>query len=220
LDRFNSPGGREPEAVDFESLLVRARKGDYESVGKMLEQCRDYLLLIANQDMDRDLQGKMGASDLVQESMLTAQAQFDRFEGNTREQFRGWLRGVLLNDVKHWRRHYKGTKKRNLRRELDPGGESSPKPEVRDPQYTPSTQAAADEEEQLLTQALSALPDHHRRVIQLRNWENRSFVEIGQELQCTPDAARKLWSRAIVKLQELLARDWPELNQENTGEQH
>ena len=33
-----------------------------------------------------------------------------------------------------------------------------------------------------------------------------SFVEIGQQLGCSADAARKLWSRAIVRMQEVLAK--------------
>ena len=199
------------ELTSFGPLLAQARRGDFEAIGQILEQCRDYLLLIANQDLDRGLQQKIGASDLVQESMLTAQAQFERFEGDNKEQLLAWLRGVLLNDMRHWHRHYKGTRKRSVLREAHWSGSDVSPPEPSDPKFTPSTQAAADEEQAMLDEAMSLLPENYRTVIQLRNFEDRSFVDIGQQMGCTAEAARKLWSRCILRLQEILASKWPEL---------
>lgn len=213
----NQPADSEQPSDDFASLLARARQGDSDAAGKILHQCRDYLLLIANQDIDRELQRKMGASDLVQESMMTAQAHFDQFRGETREQFLGWLRGILVNDVKHWRRHYKGTQKRNVGRERDVAASAPGAAEPRDRWFTPSSQAAANEEERLLLRAMESLPENYRQIIELRNWRELSFAEIGKELNCTSEAARKLWSRAILKLQEILEKDWPELNPKLLG---
>ena len=178
----------------------------------MLELCRDYLLLIANQDLDRDIQRKLGASDLVQESMLTAQAQFDRFEGESKQDLLAWLRGILINDVKHWRRHYKGVQKRGVQREFDAGGSQQIPTATTDPLYTPSTRAAADEEEAILKQAMDSLPENYQDVIRLRNWEDHTFIQIGKKLDCSAEAARKLWSRAIVRLQDVLKKHWPELD--------
>ena len=195
----------------FEQAMKAARSGDREAIGRLLELNRDYLLLIANQDMEGDLKRKMGASDLVQESMLTAQANFNRFEGETRQEFLAWLRGILGNDVKHWRRHYKGVQKRNVRREKDLGGQQHAPPDPRDRTYTPGTQAVADEEAAMLENAIAKLPENYQRVIQMRNWQDKTFAEIGAELDCTDDAARKLWSRAIVRLQDVLLEQSPDL---------
>lgn len=209
-----TPDPSEPnrERDVFELLLSEARSGDPDAIGKLLEQCRNYLLLIANQDLDQTLQRKIGASDLVQESMLTAQAHFHRFDGTSKKHFLGWLRGILMNDVRHWRRHYQGTQIRDLHRETDITESRRLLNQPLDGLHTPGTQAAAAEEEALLTGALDELPENYRTVIRLRNWEDQSFAQIGEHLHCTGDAARKLWSRAIHRLQEILNRQWPELN--------
>lgn len=190
----------------FDRAMGKARAGDSEAVGEVLGLCRDYLLLIANQDMDRDLHRKMGASDLVQESMINAQKNFDRFEGATKQDFLAWLRGILKNDALHWRRHYKGVQKRGREQEAPLDGSHLPRMEPADSLYTPSTHAVAEEEEALLKRAIDELPQNYREIVRLRSFEDRSFVEIGEQLECSADAARKIWSRAIVRMQEVLAR--------------
>ena len=196
----------------FKEILAAARDGDANAIGTILQECRDYLLLIANQDLDNDIQQKIGASDLVQESMMTAQACFKDFEGTTRDQLLGWLRGILSNDLKHWRRHYKGTKKRVVQREQKMGDTSHPWQGPTDSMFTPSTNAANEEEEAILKKAIAKLPENYQSVIELRNWQDRSFAQIGQSLGCSADAARKLWSRAIIRLQEVLSETLPDLS--------
>ena len=53
-------------------------------------------------------------------------------------------------------------------------------------------------------EALGRLSDVYRQVITWRYQEERSFEEIGQLLRRSPEAARKLWARAIERLQEEL----------------
>ena len=55
-----------------------------------------------------------------------------------------------------------------------------------------------------LRAALSRLPDDEQAVIVLRHFESLSFQEVGHRLDRSPEAARKLWSRAIARLQRLL----------------
>ncbi len=195
----------------FEQTMKAAQSGDRDAIGRLLELNRNYLLLIAQQDLDGDLKRKIGASDLVQESMLTAQTHFDKFEGESRKEFLAWLRGILGNDVKHWRRHYKGIQKRSVRRERDIDGPQQAAVDPADQMYTPGTQAVADEEAAMLEKAIAKLPVNYQQVIQLRNWQDKTFGEIGAVLDCTDDAARKLWSRAIVRLQEVLHEHWPDV---------
>jgi RNA polymerase sigma-70 factor (ECF subfamily) len=69
---------------------------------------------------------------------------------------------------------------------------------------SPSGEAMEHEQDQALQAALGRLPEDYRRVIALRHQEDLSFEEIGRLLQRSPDAARKLWARAIERLQEEL----------------
>jgi RNA polymerase sigma-70 factor (ECF subfamily) len=67
---------------------------------------------------------------------------------------------------------------------------------------TPSDEAIEREEDEALQRALSRLPEDYRRVILLRHHEGRSLEEIGQLMQRSAEAVRKLWARAIERLQD------------------
>src|SRR5262249_54728266 len=104
-------------AADGAGWLARARAGDRDALGRVLEVCRRYLLLIADRQLDADLRAKGGASDLVQETFLEAQRDFAQFAGNSEEELRAWLRRMLLNNLGNFTRRYRATGKRAVGRE-------------------------------------------------------------------------------------------------------
>jgi RNA polymerase sigma-70 factor (ECF subfamily) len=69
---------------------------------------------------------------------------------------------------------------------------------------SPSGAALSREERDRLQAALAALPDESRRVILLRHRDDRTFAEIGATLEKSEEAARKVWVRAVEKLQRAL----------------
>jgi RNA polymerase sigma-70 factor (ECF subfamily) len=193
---------REP-APETDKLLAAARAGSAEALGKALETCRRYLLLVAERRLDPKLRAKGGASDLVQETFLEAQRDFDAFRGTSEAELLAWLSRLLLNNVGNFARRYRGTDKRDVGREvvLQADGSSSavaPDPAADTP--SPSRQAMDNEQAAALQQALARLPDDQRQAIVMRYQEGLSFEEIGRRLNRSPDAARKLWTRAMERL--------------------
>src|SRR5262249_32445428 len=184
-----------PISVGSDRRLDAVRPDDPEALGRLLEACRPYLLLVANQELQSGLQGKVGASDVVQETFLEALRDFQRFEGSTEEELRAWLRRILLHNLGDLTRRYAETAKRDVAREVpiaapSPGG---PEPGLVSPAESPSKQAAAHEQDEALRRALEQLPEEARQVIQWRNYDRCSFDEIGQRLGRSPEAARKVW---------------------------
>ena len=66
---------------DAERLLLQARTGDPADLGRLLELYRGYLRLLARIQIGKRLQGKLDASDLVQEVFLDAHRYFPAFRG-------------------------------------------------------------------------------------------------------------------------------------------
>ncbi|MBX7165630.1 MAG: sigma-70 family RNA polymerase sigma factor [Pirellulales bacterium] len=164
--------------------------------------------MVAGDKMRPELNGKLAASDLVQETFAAASAHFERFSGTNESEFLAWLCKILENAAGMANRRYFGTNKRDVRRELqlilDPSDARLVAVEADD---TPiSLRAQRDEETRLLAAAVDALSEEHRRVILLRNWERRGFTEIGQELGRSASAARKLWLRALTELERRLPK--------------
>jgi RNA polymerase sigma-70 factor (ECF subfamily) len=192
---------------DAAHSLAAARAGSREALGQVLEACRAYLLRIANEGVAADVQAKGGASDLVQETFLEAQRDFGRFRGNSEVELLAWLRCLLLNNVSNFARHYRTTGKRQVGREVPlKGSDSSRAGEVGFVANTPSPsmEAMAHEKAEAVARALERLPADYRQVITLRNQERREFEEIGRLMDRSADAARRLWSRAIERLQHEL----------------
>jgi RNA polymerase sigma-70 factor (ECF subfamily) len=85
---------------------------------------------------------------------------------------------------------------------LDSASGAPQVPAASDP--SPSEQAIATENRERMLQALGELTDEHRRVIELRHQERLSWEDIGRLMDRSPDAANKLWARAIKRLSESL----------------
>jgi RNA polymerase sigma-70 factor (ECF subfamily) len=187
--------------------LPAARAGSREALGKLLEATRRYLLTIAQQELDPDLRAKNSPSDVVQETFVEVQRAFGQFQGDTEAELLAWLRQLLLHRVGKLRRRYRDTQKRRLAREVALGGDDSsdgPAGGLAANALSPSGQAVEHEQDQALQAALGRLPEDYRRVITLRYEEQLPFEEIGRLLQRSPEAARKLWARAVERLHEEL----------------
>jgi RNA polymerase sigma-70 factor (ECF subfamily) len=185
--------------------LAAARAGAPEALGPLLQQFRQYLLVVAREELGDQLQAKVGPSDLVQDTFVEAQRVFARFTSDSPEELRHWLRAILRNKVADCQRHFLETEKRQVSRELTLGSDSSqPQPAggLADPSPSPSGAAAHQEQLDGLLQALERLPAHYQQVLRWRYWEKLSYAEIGQRLGRSEDAARMLWARAVEHLQK------------------
>ena len=81
-----SPLASTQEAESFLRLLAEARGGSSEALGKLANSNQNYLLLIANQEIHVNVQAKVGASDVVQETLATAHRKFSQFQGDSPEE--------------------------------------------------------------------------------------------------------------------------------------
>ncbi len=188
----------------IEQWIVDAHDGSLDALGRLLDTYRSYLLLIGKQAVGNGLGAKLSGSDLVQETFLKAHQEFRQFKGKTGSELVAWLRKILLNNAANFRRSYRDTEKRRVSREISPA--DVPPAQLRDAladsSETPSAQLASQEANEALRLALSRLSEDHRLVLQLREYENCGYDEIGLRMKRSADAARKLYSRALQLLQE------------------
>ena len=192
----------QPELDDFARLIAQAREGGHDALEELIRTCQTYLLLIANDELDSQLRGKLGASDVVQSALVLAEQNIAQFRGDSKQAFLAWLRAILRNELNAVHRKYIQTDKRDLRRERNTPDDSDRRPVLADDQPTPGTEAVMHEEAVAVREALSGLSEDHRRVLILRNWERLSFEEIGEQMNRSADAAKKLWARAIERLRQ------------------
>src|SRR5262249_131220 len=150
--------------------LVAARAGSRAALGRLLELCSLQLFPLAQQQLAADLQAKLGASDLIQETLAEAFRDFRQFEGQTEVELLAWLRRILPHNPCNLGNYYRNTDKRRLDREVAPHdglSGSDMLQEIPDDSTTPSQKALRREEAEAMEQALERLPEDYRRVILL-----------------------------------------------------
>jgi RNA polymerase sigma-70 factor (ECF subfamily) len=187
---------------DVEKWLTEARDGSREALGRLLNCCRPYLLLIANQDLNPALSARLGPSDLVEETVAEALRDFARFEGRTEPELLAWLRRILRNNLTNVHRDNIAAAVRPIGRE-EPGANGRVD-QVADPGESPSARERVRERDEAVRRALQRLPERSRQAIVLHLWEKLTFAQVGEQLGCTEEAARKLFQRAAEELAPLL----------------
>jgi RNA polymerase sigma-70 factor (ECF subfamily) len=198
-----------PSSLSLIRLISRARVGSDAAFGILFQVYRGYLHLLAEMQISQQLQGKIDASDAVQEAFLRIRAGFGEFRGSSEGELVVWLRRILARVLVDQMRCFAGTAKRSvqLERRLNAGlGQSSHSLQQAFPSpiSSPSQQASRREEAVLVADALERLPSHYRAVIILRSFEDKTFPEIAQEMQRSVTSVKKLWPRALMRLQQEL----------------
>lgn len=203
----NSDAGRSPAI-----LLLAAKRGEPDSLGKLLEVYRHYLRILATTQIDRRLGARLAPSDVVQETLLEAHRDFGGFRGMSEGEFVCWLRRILVNNLARAVEKHLIAGKRDVRREvsIDNTRSSLERSNARlrsllvDSGHSPSADAERREHAVILANVLTELSEDHREVIVLRNLEGLGFSEVAARLGRSAGATRMLWLRAIEQLRKRL----------------
>ena len=201
-DRANSytSGAMPPDTTETLQLLQAWHGGDGGAIGKLIERdfawVRDHVAV----RLGPALRARADLDDYVQDAMLEAMRYTPRFLVADKAQFRALLARITENVL---RDHVEklGTRKRDPNREkaylgdtmlaLDPPAQSVARP----------SQVASQNEDQVwLELGLELLDADDRRIVRAREFDDRSFVDIGRELGMGEDAVRKRFQRALPKL--------------------
>src|SRR5262249_46334132 len=195
-------------AMNAEQMILDARTGGEAAIGPLLELYRNYLRILARLEIGRRLQGKLDASDLVQETFMEAHRNFNRFQGADEPQLVRWLRQILAARVANLVRHYFGTQGRDVRLEQELALELDNSSRLLGEELaasltSPSQQAVRREQAVLLAVSLERLPEDYREVIVLRHLEGLTFPEVARRMERTQDSVEKLWLRALARLRQV-----------------
>jgi RNA polymerase sigma-70 factor (ECF subfamily) len=205
---MNSPSDSSSLRAILVARLIRdARQGCPQALGQLSEECRQYLLAIAYTELNVHLRPKTSGSDIVQQTLLEACRDFEKFRGDDEAQLLAWLKQILVHNLANIERHYFHTAKRDVAREVpftQVAPEDSSAPFEATIKITPQAEMESREELHQLERAVHRLPDALRDVILLHHQQALPFPEVAVRMKRSPEAVRKLWVRAIKRLQDLL----------------
>jgi RNA polymerase sigma-70 factor (ECF subfamily) len=193
-------------------LLEQARAGDRDALTELFARHRDRLRRMVELRLDRRLQARLDASDVIQDAYLEVAQRFDDYLREPKLPLFLWLRLVVGERLITLHRHHLGTHKRDAGLEVSlyrgalPAASSAALAAHLLGKHTSPTQAAVRAERLLRVQeALNSLDPIDREIISLRHFEQLSRTESAQALGIEEAAASKRYVRALKRLKNVLA---------------
>ncbi|MCC6507626.1 MAG: sigma-70 family RNA polymerase sigma factor [Pirellulaceae bacterium] len=196
--------------TNHQQLLDEALAGNRESLGRLLEDYRAYLTVLAQRYLDARLRGRLDPADVVQVTFMEAQRDLPAFRGHQIEELLGWLRNILRNNVSSAHQKHLYTQKRSAGRELsNAASESGPALTDLVPSETtsPSQRVMRDEAAVYLANCLQSLPETQREALRLRYVEGQSLKEISATMDKTEMAVAGLLKRGLQALRDQMISD-------------
>jgi len=188
-----------------EELLRLARAGDREALGQLLDRHRCWLQMLSFNGLQPGLRARVGESDLIQQTILSALRAFPNFGGGSTLEFQEWLKQIHDRNILDTVRFHQKAKKRSVGQErpIDVallGG--SPHPAMDEP--SPSECALFGERAIQLARALEQLPPDQSEAVRLRHIEGRSLDEVQKHFGRSQEACAGLIKRGLRNLRRLL----------------
>lgn len=208
-----------PESEETIQLLNGAEGGDAGAVNRLMNRHRDALRRLVQLRMDRALQQRVDASDVVQDVMFEASRRLNDYLQDPRMPFHLWLRHLAKDRIIDMHRRHRGAQRRSVDREqpLEKpqfGDQSSLDlaAQLRDHELTPAAANIRRELQQRFLEAIEHLSEDDRDIILMRHFEELGNSEVAEALGLSPAAAGMRYLRALRRLRGVLG-DSPSMSE-------
>jgi RNA polymerase sigma-70 factor (ECF subfamily) len=193
------------------ALLERIRDGDAAAIDEVFVRYRERLKRMVWLRLDRRLQGRVDASDVLQEAFIDISRRAKTYVQNPNMPLFLWLRFLTGQRLLAIHRQHLGTKKRDAGQEISlhrgalPQANSVSLASLLLGQLTSPTEAVVRAEVQIkLQEALNTMDPVDREIIALRHFEELSNNETADVLGLHKAAASVRYMRALKRLKEIL----------------
>lgn len=181
----------------FKDTLLRARRGDRDALAEALAVVEDRMRATVRARISSGLRAQVRTSDILQTTYVEVVKQIGAFRGDDERSFANWLTRILDHNIADRARYHSRQKRKHP---TVPDKPTVPPEAIRAPGPTPSREVINAESLAVLAEALAALDEDRRRVVELRLFEERSYAEVAALMGRSEEAVRMLYSRARAAL--------------------
>ena len=196
---------------DSDEMLRRLHAGDAVAAAELFEHYRGRLRRMVQLRLDRRLQGRVDASDVLQEAFLDLAKRTPEYLANPAMPFFLWLRLLTGQRLLMVHRTHLGTQMRDAGQEvslyrgaLPQASSVSLAAQLLGRMTSPSVAAVRAELQLRLQEALNSMDPLDREVLTLRHFEELSNSEVAAVLGLQKSAASNRYVRALKRLKEVL----------------
>lgn len=198
-----------PSSTEIANWLQSALDGDQTAFGHLFTTFHDDLKRMVGLRLDARLRRRIDPSDIVQETQLEAYRRIVDQRAPVDGSIRLWLRGIALERIYNAHRDHLRTQRRNMDRELPLPEDSSliAGLQLVSPGSSPSARMARQENASTINLAMERLKQDDRDILILRVFEGLTNQEAAEVLGIDVAAASKRFSRALVRIHQLVTSD-------------
>ena len=182
-------------------LVFRAKEGDTEAFESLYRLYAMRLEDAVRKTVGERLKARVESDDLIQSVWKDLLPDIRRFEYRGPDSFFRWFSVKLKRKIQDKAKYF-ARKKRATDKEVNRSCGALPS---KDP--TPSEAAMRRESVELLMSLLDQLPDPQRQTLVYRLRDDMEFEEIAAAMEKSADAVRKLYARALERIQSLVQKD-------------
>ncbi len=203
-----------PDRSQTHELLLKAQDGDNDAVNRLFERHREALRRVVEARLDRAIQPRVDASDIVQDVLIEANRRLPGYLTGAaagKMPFRLWLRQIARDGVIDAYRRHRVAGRRSMDREQridapahDDSSAMNLAGRLVDRELTPATAATRRELETRFQAAIGLLDALDREVILMRHFEQLSNSEVARALEISEPAAGMRYLRAVRRLRRSL----------------
>ncbi|TWT96076.1 ECF RNA polymerase sigma-E factor [Botrimarina colliarenosi] len=199
-----------PTGPDEEALVGRAVQGDQAALETLLVGRHDQLLRFIERSVPANLQAKVAADDLLQQTYLQVFKSIGSFESKGPGAFFAWLKTIasrkLIDATRSRGREQLAKQAGAPAGSASQSGYQSLMGAVAEGGPGAGTLAMSGELRGAFQVALANLPDNYREIVQLRYLDDLSLEEVAERLSVSTGAARGLCHRARQALRDEIMR--------------
>lgn len=200
-----------PDANETQILLKRVEQEGATAAERLWERHREPLRRMIFHRLDRTLERRVDASDVVQEVLLKANQRLAEYLRNPAMPFHLWLRQIARDHMIDEHRRHRVAARRSLDREQSLAAAAfldrsslDLAAQLRDPNLTPAAAALRLELERRFREALTLLDDNDREIVLMRHFEQLSNGDVARHLGLSEAAAGMRHLRALRRLRSIL----------------
>ncbi len=205
-------GNQESDDLVAAELIERIRQHDQTAFVAFIDLRQPQLLAFIGKRLSEQLRTKIEPRDIFQELSVSCLGSFNDVDFAGRDPFR-WLCQQAERRIIDAHRHHFGAQKRAAGREVGIHGSGSSGDDAGIENYlaasmtSPSAAFSRGQKEFYLAEAMEQLPDDAREALKLRYLQGLPSKEIAEKIGKSDAATRVLLSRALKRLQEMLAEN-------------
>jgi RNA polymerase sigma-70 factor, ECF subfamily len=200
------------DSSDTRAMILRVEGGDERALSELFARYRDRLKCMVKLRMDRRLQGRLDASDVLQEAFLDVARRAGEYRDDPKIPVFLWLRLITGQRLMALHRKHLGAQMRDVGQEVSlhrgalPPASSISIAAMLLGRITSPTRAASRAEMQVrLQDVLNSMEPLDREVLTLRHFEELGNSETAQVLGISKSAASSRYIRAVMRLKKELA---------------